>query len=246
VKIRRETAADAADRRLPVGAPETAPTGAFTDSQGPGPFMVEAALRFVVARRDLRVTRNEIKSTIRAGSLVRADSAAVREAPGEFFTPTTLVFHVELDEYGRDDGRFLRKLTSRTEFEQLPPPGPDAEDQWREWWQTALRKQGHAPWDMSVQRLDESTFLVRASVDRAVPAQPQIIVNVPEQPAPIVNVPEQPAPIVNVPEQPAPIVNVTIDSEPATAIVEFERDPSGLLVSATITEEPKADGQLEA
>jgi hypothetical protein len=58
--------------------------------------MLEAApLRFVVARRYLRVTRNEIKSTIRAGSLVRADSAAVREAPDEFFTPCRYVFHLE-------------------------------------------------------------------------------------------------------------------------------------------------------
>ncbi len=111
------------------------------------------SVEFVVARRDLPTTRNDIRGKIRAGSLVRADHAAVREAPDEFFTPCRCVFEIEIDEYARDEGRWLRKLTSRTVFEQQPPPGPNAENEWRDYWAGALRERGHKPWDVRVQQL---------------------------------------------------------------------------------------------
>ncbi len=187
------------------------------------------SVEFVVARRDLPTTRNDIRGKIRAGSLVRADHAAVREAPDEFFTPCRCVFEIEIDEYARDEGRWLRKLTSRTVFEQQPPPGPNAENEWRDYWAGALRERGHKPWDVRVQHLDGSTFLVRASIDRAVPPTPTIVVNMPEQTIP------------------APVVNVYVDNEPLSAIVEFERDPDGRIAAATITDtaEPEEpNGQL--
>ncbi len=184
-------------------------------------------VRFVVCRRDIHVSRNDRKSTIRAGSLVRVDTEIVKTSPGEFYEPHTYRFNFDISVFGRDDGQFLQKITNTMAEDGLPAPGPNALDHWRRFWESKLRKQGLDPWDVEVENLEGTTYVVRASISRAVPPAPQII--------------------VNVPQSPPPSVSVYIDSEPLTAVVEFERDPDGQITAATIqdTAEPEeTDGQL--
>lgn len=182
-------------------------------------------MNFVIARRDIQVTRNDIRSTIPAGTLRRADSAAVTASPEEFYEPHTYRFNFDISVFGRDDGQFLQKITNTVAEDGLPAPGPNAEDHWRRFWEAKMRKQGLDPWDVEVENLEGSSYVVRASISRAVPPAPQIILNVPES-----------AP---------PVINVYVDSEPLSAIVEFERDPlSGSIKSATITDTEEPDGQL--
>ncbi len=219
---------------------------------------VRAEPRFVVARRDLRVTSaNDVRSRIREGQLVRADHAAVLEAPDEFYAPCVHRFHLEISEYAREDGSWLGKSTETTEIADMPPPGPRSEELWANYWRTAIEETGFAVLSVEVEQLDDtSEFIVRASVDRAAPPSqtPEVYLDQ-TMPQPMFNVINAvpgakvefvkdsngavvAAHFVNVAEPPAPVVNVNVQNEPGDATVKFKRDRDGRIVSAKIIEEP--------
>ena len=178
-------------------------------------------LRFVIARSDVRTDRNGIKSTIRAGQLVRRDDQVVRELPEAFFDSCRYRFFFELTEFNRDSGEYLRKITNSAELDHLPPPGDRSEEHWQRFWESQLRKEGRDPWDVEVERLEGTDYIVRASISRNVPPAPVIQIHVPEQPPPVVN------------------VEVYNPIEPRTAEVQFKRDPAGQIESASIVEDPQ-------
>ena len=178
--------------------------------------------RLVIPKDDLRRTDTSGLPVIEARRLRRADDKEVRDAPDAFVEVFQYVWDFEFSFFNRDTGELLRKSTNRIVFDRfLPLPGPTAESNWTRFWEQRLRDEKQDPWDVSVERTEDSAFRVRASMSRSVPKPPQIIVEVPPQPAPIVN------------------VEVYNPIEPLTAEVQFKRDPAGQIESASILEEPQ-------
>ena len=175
---------------------------------------VRAEPRFVVAKRDLDVTRRDIRSHIPAGTLIRADNDAVRQSPDQFFEPCVHRFILEIDEYERETGSWLGKSKSTSEIPDMPPPDSRCEELWAGYWRDAIEEMpgGFTALSVEVEQLgDSSEFVVRASVDRAAPSQvPEINLDLDQT-------------------IPAPHINVINAVEGAQ--VDFVRDPNGTVAA---------------
>lgn len=133
------------------------------------------------------------------------------------------VFFFELNQYDRDSGRFLQRLSNKLEGDAPPNVSEDA---WLTHWRERIRQQGREPWDLSLEDLGNGQYLVRASYDVETPRAAEPV----QPPAPVINVTIPPI------EIPPAQVTVNINDEPVDATVTFRRNPDGSLKSATIVD----------